>query len=227
MRRKILRLYNSFITFACIMMERVRHIKGWLNGHYGTSVGWTIALLALWQLVVAMFGVDLCDTGYYLTFFDNIFKAPESVEYNFMYYLSGVAGGVLDGLLPEGGKWLALRVAGVLCNVGVMVILARTLRRVVPATAVILGYLMVVGALVQFPYTFNNDLMSALLWAVALALMYQGLTGGKARHLLLAGLVVGVNTFTRIPNVLAVGLAVMPFVAQLHDRRPWRERWCQ
>ena len=227
MRRKILRLYNSFTTFACIMIERVRHIKGWLNGHYGTSVGWTIALLALWQLVVAMFGVDLCDTGYYLTFFDNIFKAPESVEYNFMYYLSGVAGGVLDGLLPEGGKWLALRVAGVLCNVGVMVILARTLRRVVPATAVILGYLMVVGALVQFPYTFNNDLMSALLWAVALALMYRGLTGGKVRHLLLAGLVVGVNTFTRIPNVLAVGLAVMPFVAQLHDRRPWRERWCQ
>ena len=85
------------------MLEQLRHIKQWVNGHYSTSVGWAIVLLALWQLVIAAFGVDLCDTGYYLTFFDNIFKAPDSVEYNFMYYLSGVAGGVLNALLPAGG----------------------------------------------------------------------------------------------------------------------------
>ena len=211
-------------------MKQVRHIIQWANVHYGTSVGVAIALLTLWQLVIAAFGVDLCDTGYYLTFFENIFKVPESVEYNFMYYLSGVAGGLLNALLPSGGKWMAMRVAGVLCNVGVMAILARTLRRVVPATAVILGYLMVTASLVQFPYTFNNDLMSALLWAIALALTHRGLTEYSWNPwliLLLAGLVVGVNTFTRIPNVLAVSLAVMPFAAQLHDRQPWRYRWLQ
>ena len=209
------------------MMQRVRHIRQWLDSHYGTAVGWAIALLTLWQLMIAVFGVDLCDSGYYLLFFENIFKAPESVEYNFMYYLSGVVGGVLNDLLPEGGKWMAMRVAGVLCNVGAMAILACALRRILPATAVILGYLMVVASLVQFPYTFNNDLMSALLWAIALALMYRGLTGGKRHLLLWAGLVVGVNAFTRIPNVLAVGLAVMPFIVQLHEWRPCRERWSQ
>lgn len=207
------------------MMQRLRHIKLWLNSHYVTSVGWAIALLTLWQLAVAAHGMDLCDTGYYLTFFDNIFKAPASVEYNFMYYLSGVAGGVLDGLLPEGGKWLAMRVAGVLCNVGAMAIVAWALRRIVPATAVILGLLMVVAALVQFPYTFNNDLMSALLWVAALALTFKGLTGDKAGHLLLAGVLVGLNAFTRIPNVLAVGLAVMPFVANAYYKAPWRDCW--
>lgn len=209
------------------MIERVRHIRQWVDGHYGTSVGWAIALLTLWQLVIAVFGVDLCDSGYYLLFFENIFKAPESVEYNFMYYLSGVAGGVLNALLPEGGKWMAMRVAGVLCNAGAMAILACALKRVIPATAVILGFLMVVASLVQFPFTFNNDLMSALLWVAAVACMFKGLTGGKRVHLLLAGLLVGVNTFTRIPNVLAVGLAVMPFVARIHVKRPLREGWCQ
>ena len=209
------------------MMERLVHIKGWLNSHYGKSVGWAIVLLTLWQLVVAVFGVDLCDTGYYLTFFDNIFKSPESVEYNFMYYLSGVAGGALDAVLPEGGKWLALRVAGVLCNTGIMALLAWALRRVLPATAVILGFLMVVASLVQFPYTFNNDLMSVLLWVAALVLTFKGLTGGRWRHLLLAGVIVGMNIFTRIPNVLAVALAVMPFIAKVHDHRPWRDCWRQ
>ena len=226
MRQK--KKYYCFFCYLCsIMMNRLRHIKLWLNSHYVASVGWAIALLTLWQLAVAAFGVDLCDTGYYLTFFDNIFKAPASVEYNFMYYLSGVAGGVLNGVLPEGGKWLAMRVTGVLCNVGVMAILACALRRVLPATAVILGFLMVVASLVQFPYTFNNDLMSALLWVAALALAYRGLTRDSGWHLLLAGVLVGMNTFTRIPNVLAAGLVVMPLIAHFYNKTLWRECWKQ
>ena len=208
-------------------MRQLQHIRQWVDGHYGTSVGWAIALLTLWQLVIAVFGVDLCDSGYYLTFFDNIFKAPEAVEYNFMYYLSGVAGGVLNAVLPEGGKWMAMRVAGVLCNAGAMAIMACALRRVLPATAVIMGFLMVVASLVMYPFTFNNDLMSALLWVAALACMFKGLTHGRWRSLLLAGVLVGVNTFTRIPNVLAIGLAVMPFVAHFYNKCPWRECWRQ
>lgn len=208
-------------------MQRLQHIKEWADSHYGTSVGWTIVLLTLWQLVIATFGMDLCDTGYYLTFFDNIFKSPSSVEYNFMYYLSGVAGGALNAVLPEGGKWLAMRVAGILCNVGAMAILAWALKRILPATAVILGFMMVVASLVQFPYTFNNDLMSALLWVTALMAAFKGLTGGRWHYLLLAGVLVGVNTFTRIPNVLAVGVAVMPFIAHFYNNAPWRDCWRQ
>ena len=208
-------------------MERLRHIKQYLDGHYTATVGWTIALLTLWQLLVATSGVDLCDTGYYLTFFDNIFKHPASVEYNFMYYLSGVVGGLLDALLPEGGKWRAMRVAGVLCNVGCMIVLAWALKRVLPATAVILGFLMVVASLVQFPYTFNNDLMSALLWVTGMVMTYKGLTDGKWCHLLVAGVLVGVNTFTRIPNVLAVGVAATPLLAHFYVKRPWRGTWRQ
>ncbi len=208
------------------MMRSLQHIKQTIDSRYGTSVAVTIVLLSLWQLAVATFGVDLCDTGYYLTFFEHIFKNPASVEYNFMYYLSGVVGGVLDALLPEGGKWMAMRAAGVLCNVGAMAILAWAFKRILPATAVIFGFLMVVASLVQFPYTFNNDLMSALLWVAALALTFKGLTEGRWYHLLLAGIIVGMNTFTRIPNVLAVGLAVMPFVAH-YNKKPWRDSWRQ
>lgn len=222
-------MQGNFAIFVTVM-KQIRHIVQWANSNYRTSVGVTIALLTLWQLVIATFGVDLCDTGYYLMFFEQIFFVPESVEYNFMYYLNGLIGGTLNDLLPTGGKWMLMRIAGVLCNVGVMVILARTLRWVLPATAVILGYLMVTASLVQFPYTFNHDLMSALLWVIALVLMYRGLVDyswDPWLELLLAGLVVGVNTFTRIPNVLALALAVMPFIAQLHDRQPMGFRWKQ
>jgi len=220
--------WTRFFCYLChIVIRQLQHIKGWINSHYGVSVAWAVVLLTLWQFVVASFGVDLCDTGYYLTFFDNIFKAPASVEYNFMYYLSGVVGGVFNAVLPLQGKWMAMRVAGVLCNVGCMAMLACALRRTLPAMAVIMGIAMVVASLVQFPYTFNNDLMSALLWVAALAMTYRGLTGGKWWQLLCAGIIVGVNTFTRIPNVLAVSLAVMPFIAHYYNKRPWRECWRQ
>ena len=219
---------EAFFCYLCqFMVSLLRNISQWINNHYAKAVGWAIVLLTVWQLVVALFGVDLCDSGYYLTFFENIFNAPDCVEYNFMYYLSGVAGGVLNALLPEGGKWLALRVAGVLCNAGAMVLLACALRRILPATAVILGFLMVTASLVQFPFTFNNDLMSALLWVAALVCLFKGLSGGRLRPMLLAGVLVGMNTFTRIPNVLAIGLAVMPFIARFHISRPWRESWRQ
>jgi hypothetical protein len=35
------------------------------------------------------------------------------------------------------------------------------------------------------------------------------------------------NTFTRIPNVLAVGLVVMPFIAHFYNKCPWRDCWRQ
>ncbi len=221
--------HTAFFFYLChFMIQCLQHIRRWLDGHYGASVTVAVVLLALWQAVIALFGVDLCDTGYYLTFYDNIFKAPSSVEYNFMYYLSGVAGGALNAALPETGKWLAMRLAGVMCNVGVMALLAWALRRVLPATAVIGGFLMVVASLVAFPYTFNNDLMSVLLWVAALVLTFTGLTRARWHHLLLAGLLVGINAFTRIPNVLAVALVAMPLLARVHDRdRTWGACWRQ
>ena len=63
-------------------MRLLQHIKGWINSHYGTTVTVVIVVLTLWQLVVASFGIDLCDSGYYLTFFDNIFKAPALTAVN-------------------------------------------------------------------------------------------------------------------------------------------------
>lgn len=217
-----------FFFYLChIVLNKVRHIIERINAHYPVALGWTIVLLTLWQLVVALFGVDLCDTGYYLTFFDNVFSSPGAVEYNFMYYLSGMAGGALSTILPEGGRWLALRLAGVLCNTAVMVMLAWALRRALPATAVILGCLMVVASLVQFPYTFNNDLMSVLLWVAALVCIYKGLTGRRTALLLLAGIIVGANTFTRIPNVLAAGLTIMPLIAHYYYYGSWRSCWRQ
>ena len=42
-------------------------------------------VVALYLLIGVVFGFDVCDTGQYLTMYANIFVAPESVGYHFMY----------------------------------------------------------------------------------------------------------------------------------------------
>lgn len=46
------------------------------------------------QVPLVFWGAELCDAGFYLTFYQNFFDAPESVSYNFMYWLSGLIGAI-------------------------------------------------------------------------------------------------------------------------------------
>ena len=44
---------------------------------------WAVLLvLVLYQMLGVFFGMDIADAGFYLTFYDNIFTHPASVEYN-------------------------------------------------------------------------------------------------------------------------------------------------
>ena len=46
---------------------------------------WVLLLVAaIVQLPPLLCGFELCDSGFYMTFYDNIFTHPEAVEYNFM-----------------------------------------------------------------------------------------------------------------------------------------------
>ena len=118
--------------------------------HAGRWFGVTLALLVAYQLLGVFYGLDLCDAGFYLTFYDNFFTAPETVEYNFMYYLNGLIGGVLQWLFPSMGM-LGMRLAGVAFNTLTAVVVWRMLRGVVPAGALLLG----IAAVVAQTYTIN------------------------------------------------------------------------
>ncbi len=170
-----------------------------------------IAVSVLYLLLVVFTGVDVCDTGFYLTFYQNILTSPETVEYNFMYYLSGLVGGVVQSVCPSMGL-LGWKLLGVLTIALSQWLIYRMLRDVVPVWAIIVGNAMVVLAFAGMPVAFCNDLLTTLLYALALLLLYRGINDDRLWPLFFAGLVLGVNIFTRIPNVLACVLAFMPLL---------------
>lgn len=147
-------------------------------------------------------GVELCDSGFYATFYDNIFNAPGSVSYNFMYYLSGVAGGCIS--LLTGGSLLALRIAGAATCLLCIWLVWRMGRGKTMRAALLAGVIAVSAGALSAPLSFYNDNMTVLLALLSLTLIPTS-AGSNRRDMTLAaaaGFVAGLNVWTRIPNVL-------------------------
>ena len=71
-------------------------------------------LLVIFIQVVFIFqGLDFADSGFAADFYSRIFTDPTSVQYNFMYWFTGIIGGLWLKLFPELGL-VGLRLAGIL-----------------------------------------------------------------------------------------------------------------
>lgn len=179
----------------------------------------TIVVAAIVQAAAVVCGMDYCDTGFYMTFYDNIFDAPETVEYNFMYYLSGLVGGAWLTVFPGWGI-VGIRLLGMLANLLTVAMLFGIYRRVVPPVETAMGCLIVVMAYLMMPMAFYNDTLTAVMLVAGTGLLTRGLDRQRGWMIAIAGVVIGVNTFSRTPNLidlLLVGL--IPLHARLNDRR--------
>ena len=182
--------------------------------HPWISFGLTLLFLFGFQLLKIIYGFDIHDTGFHLVAYENVFNAPDSVTYNFMYYLNTLLGGAIMYIFPDMGV-LGFRIVGALLVLFTLLIIFVTLRNTIPAIHLLLGSILVVAGYVNLPYSFNNGILSCCLYAISIVFLYQGLFKENKILVLLGGFIVGINIFTRIPNVLAIGLV---FIVLLHKK---------
>ena len=205
------------------MLSQLHHS---IESHGTRSMDVVLMLLGCYMLLGVFWGFETCDSGFYLTFYDNIFTNPESVSYNFMYYLSGVLGGALQWLFPTMGL-VGMRLAGVALCLAVMKILYSNLKEIVPTSAIMLGFILVVVGYAKPVYAINHDLFTLLFYILAIVWLYRGLTLRKFYYFMLAGLAIGLNCFTRVPNVLSVFIIFIVLISRHYIFVPWRRvAWC-
>lgn len=192
--------------------------------HPGKIFWPVLALLILYQLLGVFFGMDVADAGFYLTFYDNIFTHPSSVEYNFMYYLSGVIGGTFQSLFPSMGM-CGMRLLGVAFNTLCAVILYLALRRHVDERALTLGCALVVVSFIAPPYTFCYDLCTIVFYVLAITLLWHGIEKNRTWMVALAGVMAGLNILMRIPNVLGLSMACLPLIIHWTERPHRYNSW--
>ena len=182
-------------------------IKIFAQKHPFLSLGLTFLFVLLFQSLNIFWGFELLDSGFHLTAFDNIFDAPDSVSYNFMYYLTNVIGGIIMNLFPGIGVF-GFRVVGALFIDLSIFLIFFCLRKEIPVIHILLGSILVVVSYF-WPYSFNNGILSCFLYVCALLVLYKGLERGNAVLVILSGTIVGINIFSRAPNVLGIGLALL------------------
>ncbi|MCH5246363.1 MAG: glycosyltransferase family 39 protein [Muribaculaceae bacterium] len=180
-----------------------------------TAILW-ITSIAI-QLITVIIGFDICDTGYYMTFYDNIFDSPASVGHNFMYYLSGVIGGLWLKIFPGSGVF-GIRILGLIFNLLSATAIYIACRRFVPFKWILAGTIMIFAGYFNMPMAFYNDTLTVTLIAAALTVMYIALKNNRYSLIFLSGLIFGINLFSRVPNILDILFVILPVIHGIYSK---------
>ena len=163
--------------------------------------------LFVFQLAFTFQGLELADEGFLATFYQEIFKNPESVQYNFMFWLTGIIGGLYFKIFSFLGLW-GLRLGGVIVITSTAMLVYSLLKKHLNNTYLKLGLFLVVTALNNDIKELNYNNLSAFINVLIIYFLFYGLKGNAWGKLFLSGLFVAMNDFIRLPNILGIGLVL-------------------
>ena len=181
-----------------ILIEKIKNAGIWKNKYLYAIL---LTLIVLYPLRWTFTGLDLWDSGYncisYVCF------GPEYMNPALFYstFLSCVSGRLLS-LLPFGDTFAGLRFyCGMVICANVLISSLFCIRKIkLNRWAVILGELLAVS-LCYSPAVVLYNHLSFLLLTIAIILIYDGLVGDKGICLVAAGFILGLNVYTRFPNI--------------------------
>ena len=170
------------------------------------------AVLALAVLSVAVyqlrFGIDVQDTASYLTKFRYFFE--KGTGGNALYYLLGeFFGSLIYHVVPT---LYALNVAGLIIWSLTGLLIYRIMRPylgTLPLMAAVLGGVAFGASWVR---CVNWNAWSMLFLTIGMIFLLNGFDSHKKNWFYLAGLILGWNTFVRMPNIIFLGLVVVVFI---------------
>lgn len=168
------------------------------------------SFLFIYQLVFIFQGLDFADEGFHATFYQEIFHDPASVQYNFMYWFSGIIGGLWMKAFGFLGLW-GLRLAGVLVTTLTAFQTFRFLRPFMNRAHLYIGLTLATLFISNDPKEIYYNNLSALFYVLIATSFFHGLRQNRLWLLAAAGFGVALNTFTRLPNLLQGGLVLAVF----------------
>ncbi|MDP4251016.1 MAG: glycosyltransferase family 39 protein [Bacteroidota bacterium] len=164
-------------------------------------------LVFAFQVMLIFQGFDLSDEGFLSIFYRRIFSDPVSVSYNFMFWLTGIIGGLWVKLVSPLGLW-GIRLGGAIVNTITVAITYNLLRKYLNPEYLKLGLLLVVLSLNNDIKVLNYNTLSSLFYVIAIYFLHSGLKKAHWGKIFLGGFFVGLNVFIRTPNILELGLVL-------------------
>lgn len=169
-----------------------------------------LLLVVLYQAIFMFQGLDFMDEGFTATFYQQFFNDPASVQYNFMYWLSGLVGGTFVYLFPDAGI-LGLRFLAILFTTASIMVVYNLLKDYLNKGYLRIGLLLVMMCACHNPKIFHYNFLSVLLYTSTVSLLFNGLKKDKIWMMVVAGAFVGMDAFARVPSIVNLGL-IIPIV---------------
>ncbi|MCC1484090.1 glycosyltransferase family 39 protein [Winogradskyella immobilis] len=172
-----------------------------------------VVIVVFIQLILGFQGFDVCDDGFALTFYQQIFSNPISVEYNFVYWLSGIVGGLWYQLYPGGGVFW-FKILALVFNTGTFIVSFNILKPYIKSSYVLVVALAIALFINDFGFlVFYNNHITAFLSVLSIYFLQRGLIKSNSKFLLFSGFFIGLNVFSRLPNISQFAfLMVIPIV---------------
>lgn len=152
-------------------------------------------------------GFDMCDEGWVLTGYQQIFNDPVSVEYLMMYYLAQIIGGCWNLIFGVFGIY-SFRILSAIVLTSVVLIVYLFLRRV-NRSVFLIGVLVTILTQSFGIIVFHHNYLTTLLSCLVAIFLMKGLLGNSSLFVGLAGLGVGLAVFARLPNLSMMSLMIV------------------
>jgi len=186
------------------------------------STSITFILCTIILILLSFQGFDVCDEGWILSSYQQIFNAPESIEYNFSYWLTTITGGLWFKLFPHGGI-ISFRLLATLTLIITIVICHKLVKPYIPKKIIFMGLFMSLFVNDFGHLVFYYNQFSGLLAVLITYTLLHGLLKNNAILISLAGSLTSMAVFARFPNIMLFGLALaIPFHAFLY-KKLWKQ----
>ncbi len=174
------------------------------------------------QIIFIFQGLDFADSGFDADFYSRIFSDPGTVQYNFPYWFTGIIGGVWLKFFPGLGL-LGLRLAGVLFTTITFWISYDMLKKYLHTGPLRLSLFLILLFLTTAVKEINYGDVTALFFICAAWFMFSGLTKEKPSLLIVSGIFISLNTFSRLPNILGLTLLLAIWFSGYLNRNNLRQ----
>ena len=164
-----------------------------------------VAILLVWRIPFLNRGIDYLDTGFSLSNYKNVFYGNGIKGIG--VFLTTLIGGWIWKLLPS-HHLLVYRILHLVLNAATWLAAIAYFRKYVPRNLLILAILIRTYAGKGGEMLFSYYPLTQLILMLSLICLIEGTFREKPWLLLLSGVLCGVNTFVRLPNVLFCSMVI-------------------
>lgn len=183
------------------MSDKHRNAKSW-------GEKFILLIIIVYPLLFIRQGLDFTDTGFLLTNFQQIFNDPASIESSFRIWLTNVLGGIWVYFFGDSLGYIGYKLAAVFLVYATLYITYLILKPHIERKILLFGLFLALIFINRSGYQFSYNSLTAFFYVLAAYFIVAGLRENNNKLIFFSGLVLGLNLFVRLPNVLGIFLVV-------------------